>query len=49
MNNVLSVCNYQPNIFKTPFGLTISAVLKIVIWLAVCEHAEAHDFSQMTI
>lgn len=49
MNNVLSVCNYQPNIFKTHFGLTISAVLKIVIWLAVCEHAETHDFSQMTI
>ena len=49
MYNVLSVCNYQPNIFKTHFGLTISAVLKIVIWLAVCEHAEAHDFSQMTI
>lgn len=49
MNNVLSVCNYQPNIFRTHFDLTISAVLKMAIWLAVCEHAEAHDFSQMTI
>ena len=37
------------NNFKTHFGLTISVESKIVIWLSVFEHAEAHDFSQMKI